>query len=117
MSIAISTETLESAALMFPGQGSQYPGMGADLAAESSKAREIFQRADDILGYSLSRIMFEDPGEELLRTVHTQPAVFVHSMAVLGVLNEHLHALAGSRRGAFSGRVLSPVRGRNSGFR
>ncbi|MFH1117987.1 MAG: ACP S-malonyltransferase [Pseudomonadota bacterium] len=89
MSIAISTATLESAALMFPGQGSQYPGMGADLAAESSKAREIFQRADDILGYSLSRIMFDDRGEDLHRTVHTQPAVFVHSMAVLEVLRGH----------------------------
>ncbi|MDQ7783384.1 MAG: ACP S-malonyltransferase [Desulfomonilaceae bacterium] len=88
MSSAISTETLRSAALMFPGQGSQYPGMGADLAAESSKARQIFERANDILGYSLTRIMFDDRGDELNRTVHTQPAVFVHSMALLGILEE-----------------------------
>jgi len=88
MSIAISTVPLESVALMFPGQGSQYPGMGADLAAESAKARKIFERADDILGYSLTRIMFDNQGEDVHRTVHTQPAVFVHSMALLEVLTE-----------------------------
>lgn len=73
---------------MFPGQGSQYPGMGADLAAESPKAREVFERADHILGYSLTKIMFSDQGDDLHRTVHTQPAVFMHSMALLEVLAE-----------------------------
>ncbi len=62
--------------------------MGADLAAESPRARETFERADDILGYSLTRIMFNDRGDDLQRTVHTQPAVFVHSMALLDVLTE-----------------------------
>jgi len=88
MSIAITKETLESVALMFPGQGSQYPGMGADLAAECSKAREVFERADHILGYSLTKIMFNDQDDDLHRTVHTQPAIFVHSTALLEVLTE-----------------------------
>ncbi|MEW6139648.1 MAG: ACP S-malonyltransferase [Thermodesulfobacteriota bacterium] len=81
---------LSSLALIFPGQGSQYPGMTVDLARESSTARQIIERADQILGYSLSRIMAENPGNELNRTVHTQPAVFVHSMAVYEVLRERL---------------------------
>ncbi len=75
-----------SIALMFPGQGSQFPGMAADLVAESPRARALLQRADDILGYPLSRIMFGDRAEDLNRTVHTQPAVFVHSMALFEVL-------------------------------
>ncbi|MEW6532963.1 MAG: ACP S-malonyltransferase [Thermodesulfobacteriota bacterium] len=78
----------KSVALMFPGQGSQYPGMGKDLAAESPTARGIFQRADDVLGYSLSRIMMEGAESDLTRTLHTQPAVFVHSMALLEVMRE-----------------------------
>lgn len=77
-----------SVALIFPGQGSQFPGMAKDLAEESATARALLQRADDILGYSLSRIMAGERGDELNRTVHTQPAVFVHSMALLEVLRE-----------------------------
>jgi [acyl-carrier-protein] S-malonyltransferase len=75
-------------ALIFPGQGSQYPGMASELVRESSTARRIIERADDVLGYALSRIMLSKQGEELDRTVHTQPAVFVHSMALLEVLRE-----------------------------
>jgi [acyl-carrier-protein] S-malonyltransferase len=73
-------------ALMFPGQGSQFPGMAMDLVREVPSARTLLEEADDILGYSLSSIMFGDHGEELSRTVHTQPAVFVHSMALLEAL-------------------------------
>ncbi len=75
-------EAPSGVAVMFPGQGSQFPGMGADLFRESAGAREIFQRADDALGYSLTRIMIDDDGNLLNRTIHTQPAVFVHSMAL-----------------------------------
>lgn len=75
-----------SIALMFPGQGSQFPGMAADLVAESPQARALLQHADDILGYPLSRIMMGDRADDLNRTVHTQPAVFVHSMALFEVL-------------------------------
>lgn len=83
-----SARASESIALMFPGQGSQYPGMGADLARESAAARQLMERADDILRYSLSEIMLEDRKEELDRTINTQPAVFVHSMALLELLRE-----------------------------
>ncbi len=76
-------------ALMFPGQGSQFAGMGQDLVRESAAAREIFQKADDFLGFGLSRIMAGDKGDEINRTVYTQPATFVHSMALWQVLLEH----------------------------
>jgi [acyl-carrier-protein] S-malonyltransferase len=71
---------------MFPGQGSQFPGMAMDLVREVPAAREMLEEADDILGYSLSKIMAGDEGEELNRTVHTQPAIFVHSMALFEAL-------------------------------
>lgn len=77
--------------LMFPGQGSQFPGMAAGLAAESPKARALLARADEILGYPLSRIMTGDRTDELNRTVHTQPAIFVHSMALLEELRDRFH--------------------------
>ncbi len=64
--------------------------MAADLAAESPRARALLSRADEILGYSLSQIMAGDRGDDLNRTVHTQPAVFVHSMALLEVLRDRL---------------------------
>ncbi|MBI4962582.1 MAG: ACP S-malonyltransferase [Desulfomonile tiedjei] len=79
----------KSVALMFPGQGSQFPGMALDLVQESPKAQSILERADNILGYALSEIMAGKRGDELNRTVHTQPAIFVHSMALLEVLRDH----------------------------
>jgi [acyl-carrier-protein] S-malonyltransferase len=63
--------------------------MASDLVRVSAAARRVLERADDVLGYSLSKIMFSDQGEDLDRTIHTQPAVFVHSMALLEVLREH----------------------------
>jgi [acyl-carrier-protein] S-malonyltransferase len=79
-------QEFRSVALLFPGQGSQFAGMAQDLIRESPEARELLERADEILGYSLSRVMAGDLGDELNRTVHTQPAVFVHSMALLAAL-------------------------------
>jgi [acyl-carrier-protein] S-malonyltransferase len=69
-------------ALLFPGQGSQYPGMGSDLHAESTTAKATFEAADRLLGYSLTSIMAGDRGDDLNRTVYTQPAVLVHSVAL-----------------------------------
>ena len=88
MTVTSSSRPKESIALLFPGQGSQYPGMGADLARESTTARQLMERADDVLRYSLSKIMLEDRKEELDRTINTQPAVFVHSMALLELMRE-----------------------------
>lgn len=68
---------------LFPGQGSQYVGMGAALAAASPEAAELLQRADEVLGFSLSKLMAEGPEEELKATQNTQPALFTVSMMVL----------------------------------
>ncbi len=67
-------------AYVFPGQGAQFTGMGKDLYDSNPKAAEMFTRADKILGFSLSKIMFEGTAEELKQTKVTQPAVFVHSV-------------------------------------
>lgn len=73
-------------ALIFPGQGSQSPGMARNLVRDSPRAREIFRRADEVLGYGLTAIMEADDGIDLNRTIHTQPAVFVQSIALLECL-------------------------------
>jgi [acyl-carrier-protein] S-malonyltransferase len=73
-------------AFIFPGQGSQAVGMGRDLAAAFSAAREVFQEVDETLKQKLSKLMFEGPGEELTLTENTQPALMAHSLAVLRVL-------------------------------
>ncbi len=73
-------------AVIFPGQGSQYVGMGKDLAAEFAPAREYFQKADRLLGFALSRICFEGPEEDLKQTANTQPAIFLHSVAAASLL-------------------------------
>lgn len=69
-------------AFVFPGQGSQYVGMGKDLNEQSSTAQELFRQADAILNVPLSRLCFEGPEEELRQTKNTQPAIFLHSMAL-----------------------------------
>ncbi len=73
-------------AFIFPGQGSQSVGMGRDLAASFSAAREVFEEVDETLGQKLSQLMFEGPAEDLTSTENTQPALMAHSLAVLRVL-------------------------------
>ncbi|MDO9500700.1 ACP S-malonyltransferase [Falsiroseomonas sp.] len=73
-------------AFTFPGQGSQAPGMGRDLAAAFPAAREVFQEVDETLKQKLSRLMFEGPPEELTLTANAQPALMAMSLAVLRVL-------------------------------
>jgi [acyl-carrier-protein] S-malonyltransferase len=75
-------------AFIFPGQGSQAVGMGRDLAAAFTAAREVFQEVDDTLNQKLSKLMFEGPGEDLILTENTQPALMAHSLAVLRVLEK-----------------------------
>lgn len=67
--------------LIFPGQGSQYVGMGSELALEFPEAKEIFKEADDMLGFPISELMWKGPEEDLNDTVNTQPALYIHSMA------------------------------------
>ena len=69
-------------AFVFPGQGSQYVGMGKDLNEQSSTAQELFRQADATLNVPLSRLCFEGPEEELRQTKNTQPAIFLHSTAL-----------------------------------
>ncbi|HET7880068.1 MAG TPA: ACP S-malonyltransferase [Acetobacteraceae bacterium] len=73
-------------AFIFPGQGSQAVGMGRDLAGAFPAAREVFEEVDETLRQNLSRLMFEGPGDELVLTENTQPALMAHSLAVLRVL-------------------------------
>jgi len=73
---------------LFPGQGSQVVGMGADLAAAFPTARATFEEADHVLGWALSRLMQEGPAEELTATANAQPALLAHSVACLRVLAE-----------------------------
>jgi len=80
-------------AFVFPGQGSQYVGMGADLAQNHPAAKEIFTQADEALGFSLSALCFQGPEEELRLTANTQPAILTASMAVLAVLREKMPEL------------------------
>ncbi|HET6198342.1 MAG TPA: ACP S-malonyltransferase [Acetobacteraceae bacterium] len=75
-------------AFIFPGQGSQAVGMGRDLAAAFPAAREVFEEVNETLRQNLSRLMFEGPGEELVLTENTQPALMAHSLAVLRVLEK-----------------------------
>ena len=70
-------------AYIFPGQGSQYAGMGKDLADNFAAAREVFEEADEVLGFSLSKLCFEGPAEQLQLTENTQPAILATSIASL----------------------------------
>lgn len=103
----------KSLAMIFPGQGSQYSGMAMDLAEHSLAARKILERGNDLLGYELTKIMAGHQGDALNRTVHTQPAVFLHSMALLAMLREKRElkvvVAAGHSLGEYSALVCAGV--------
>ena len=99
-------------AYVFPGQGSQFPGMGKELFESSPRARELFALADGILGFGISSIMFEGTPEQLKETSVTQPAVFLHSVisALCGELPEP-DMTAGHSLGEFSALVAAGALG------
>ena len=75
-------------ALLLPGQGSQFVGMGRDLASAHPRAAEVFERANDVLGFDLSKVCWDGPEEELTRTENAQPAILLHSYAAWSCLPE-----------------------------
>jgi [acyl-carrier-protein] S-malonyltransferase len=98
-------------ALLFPGQGSQEVGMGRDVAAASPAARAVFEAADAALSYPLSRLCFEGPEEELVRTENQQPAILTTSIAMLRALEERFRPtpafVAGHSLGEYSALVAA----------
>ena len=96
---------------VFPGQGAQFPGMGLDAYNSSNKIKELFEEADDILGFSLSKIMFEGSDDELKQTKVTQPAIFLHSIAELTLKDDNIKPdfVSGHSLGEFSALVANNV--------
>lgn len=96
-------------AAIFPGQGAQFSGMGKDLYEENFEARELFHLANNILGFSISDVMFEGSPEELKQTKVTQPAIFLHSVILSKALGEKFKPdmVAGHSLGEFSALVAN----------
>ena len=92
-------------AFVFPGQGAQTVGMGKELYENSDVARAMFERANEILGFRITDIMFSGTAEELRQTNVTQPAVFLHSVVLAKVLGVQADAVAGHSLGEFSALV------------
>ncbi|WP_340110832.1 ACP S-malonyltransferase [Maribellus mangrovi] len=95
-------------AFVFPGQGAQYPGMGKDLYENSAEAKALFEKANDILGFDITKIMFEGEVEDLKQTKVTQPAIFLHSVLLAKTLKDFASDMvAGHSLGEFSALVAN----------
>jgi [acyl-carrier-protein] S-malonyltransferase len=96
-------------AYIFPGQGAQFSGMGLDLYENSPLAQELFEKANDILGFSITDIMFEGSAEDLKETKVTQPAIFLHSVILAKTLGDSFQPdmVAGHSLGEFSALVAA----------
>lgn len=96
-------------AYVFPGQGAQFPGMGKDLYEKSPAARELFHKADSVLGFNITEIMFSGTEEDLRQTKVTQPAIFLHSTILAAVQGPDFRPdmVAGHSLGEFSALVAN----------
>ena len=104
-------------AYIFPGQGSQFSGMGKDLYESNAEARDMFVKANEILGFSITDIMFGGTADELKQTKVTQPAVFLHSVILAKVLGVKPDVVAGHSLGEFSALVVSGALSFEDGLR
>lgn len=98
-------------AYVFPGQGSQFEGMGKDLYESSASAKDLFEKANEILGFRITDIMFEGSADELKRTDVTQPAIFIHSVIMAKEMGDAFKPdmVAGHSLGEFSALVAAGV--------
>ena len=117
MGFEAMSDNRPNVAFVFPGQGSQFVGMGASLAEHSPAARAVFTEADEVLGFPLSDLCFNGPDEDLRDTVNAQPAILAVSMAALAALREQLgeshlftpRFVAGHSLGEYSALVAAGV--------
>lgn len=105
-------------AYIFPGQGSQFKGMGLDLYQSSDSAKALFDQANDILGFEITKIMFEGTDEELKQTNVTQPAIFIHSVVLAKISTDFApEMVAGHSLGEFSALVAAGALSFDDGLR
>ena len=104
-------------AYVFPGQGAQFSGMGKDLYENNAEAKALFDKANEILGFNITEIMFGGTADELKQTKVTQPAVFLHSVILAKVMGIEPAAVAGQSLGEFSALVAAGALSFEDGLR
>ena len=104
-------------AYVFPGQGAQFVGMGKELYENSPRAKELFEKANEILGFRITDLMFNGTDEDLKQTKVTQPAVFLHSVILADSLTEKPDMVAGHSLGEFSALVAAGALNFEDGLR